>query len=64
MKKYLNQPVFRGPIIALIESVVPLFNLKKELFDFFNGTFICSIFSVAKESRSVLLLANVLLAQL
>jgi hypothetical protein len=43
---------------------MPLFNLKKEMLDFFIGTFVCSVFAVAKDPRAILLLANLLLAQL
>lgn len=64
LKKYINDPKFRSPLIALIESFCILFNEKKELFDFFNGTFVFSVFSVAKDTRCILLLANILLSNL
>jgi hypothetical protein len=64
MKIYLNHVQFRQGVIALIETLLPLFNLKKELLDFFIGTFVCSVFAAAKDPRAVLLLANLLLAQL
>ena len=64
MKLYLNHSQVRYSVIVLVEGLVPLFNLKKELLDFFVGTFVCSVFAVAKDPRAILLLANVLLAQL
>lgn len=64
MKKYINESELRGSILASIEAMAPLFNEKKEIFDFFNGTFVFSVFSVAKDSRGILSLANLLLSLL
>lgn len=64
MKVYLNSTEMRGGVAVLVETLVPLFNLKKELLDFFIGTFVCSVFAVAKDMRAVLILCNILLANL
>lgn len=64
MKVYLNSREMRSGVVALIEVLVPLFNLKRELLDFFIGTFVCSVFAVAKDPQAILVLSNVLLALL
>lgn len=48
IKKYLNNNKFAKPILFIIESLSPLFNESKELFDFFMGTFVISVLSLTK----------------